>query len=74
MSREDKRVEHDRYDKRALSLINEDLPITNVIDIPLRFRAPYCFYEEQINKFSLGAGSSILEIGAGTGALTTILL
>ena len=71
---EDKKVEHDRYDKSALSLIDKDLPVSNVLNIPPELRAPYCYFEEVISKSNLDTESKILEIGAGTGALTPILL
>ena len=70
----DKTTERNRYDKLALSLINGDAPVISINDISPELRAPYSHFEEAVGELTLDAGSRILEIGAGTGALTSSLL
>jgi ubiquinone/menaquinone biosynthesis C-methylase UbiE len=73
----DKFIEQDRYEKNALA-IQADFTGSNILvdgaeGVDLTIRAPYCAYEAlllcQVSRFS-----SVLELGAGTGSFTGVLL
>jgi SAM-dependent methyltransferase len=71
----DKNIERDRYDRRAQDLIkNSSGKFTEIIpSIPRVLRTPYFYYCECIND-QLSSEMNVLEIGAGTGAYTGVLL
>jgi ubiquinone/menaquinone biosynthesis C-methylase UbiE len=72
----DKELEHRRYDDRAQQLLsqqNTDDRLGSAV-LPAYLRKPYLDYEEKLQKNITGSHFKILEIGAGTGAFTEILL
>ena len=74
---EDKFLERDRYDGRAKSVLTEFAVGNNSTDgadaINLALRAPYCAYESLVIS-SLSSNFSVLELGAGTGSFTGMLV
>lgn len=74
---EDKFLERDRYDGRAKSVFTELAVGNNPIDgadaVNLAIRAPYCAYESLVIS-NLSSNFSVLELGAGTGSFTGLLL
>ncbi|MDC1036220.1 class I SAM-dependent methyltransferase [Alphaproteobacteria bacterium] len=72
---QDKNIERDRYDRRAQDVIN-DLSasfVESILSMPEVHRAPYSYYYECI-KNQLSSEMKVLEIGAGIGAHTGVLL
>ena len=69
----DKQVEHDRYEIRASSILACSDPLPEC-ELPLELQSPYKYFAKLIGELSLSPNSRVLEIGAGTGALTTVLL
>jgi ubiquinone/menaquinone biosynthesis C-methylase UbiE len=68
----DKNIEKDRYNKSAKNALkNNDIFSVNNLTLPLK--APYFFYQSIINKYA-NNDSLILEIGAGMGENTELLL
>ena len=75
-SNEDKRIEHARYNERAKNLnpsIFHETETRGAKAVPLYFRSPYTYYEEQI-RCHINAQSLVLEIGSGIGMHTGALL
>ena len=73
---EDKMLEKERFDARALSIIENDIlvsPELGSAQVPLVFRAPYKFYEEKIKEL-IHPSYNVLEIGSGTGLHTFSLI
>lgn len=71
----DKQVERNRYDDRALKLLSKGTfdKDTGSSSYSLPIRMPYLRYEEMHNKF-IENNNNVLEIGAGTGMHTRSLL
>lgn len=77
-SKRDKSLEYARYDGRARELISDKgvycrPDVFGSMEVPLHLRAPYAFFESQVRRY-VGARSSVLELGSGTGMHTGILL
>ena len=72
----DKEVEHRRYDDRAKRLLSKDnvIGLDYVDQLSASIRAPYLCFRQMIREHALNPNGTILEIGAGTGALTGVLL
>jgi len=73
---EDKIIEKERYDDRALSIIKNDMLESSVVGsklIPLPLRSPYLFYEEKIKEL-IKPTFNVLEIGSGAGLHTYSLI
>lgn len=73
----DKKLELDRYDKRAADLIDqgaENIVNSSLDGIPADLQIPYKYFEASVHKIKANEEIRALEIGAGTGALTGILL
>lgn len=73
----DKKIEQERYNNRASSLLSEDKTLSglseNRVVLPV-LRAPYLCYKFQIKQNKPDNTGRILEIGSGTGAFTKALL
>ena len=71
----DKQIEKNRYDNRALKLLSDDFfdKDTGSSSFSLPIRAPYLRYEEMHIEF-IDNNDNVLEIGAGTGIHTHSLL
>lgn len=73
----DKSLECERYDARARYLISKKDEVMGQSDgaesVALPYRSPYIAFVEQLN-LHLSTACSALEIGAGTGAFTGVLL
>ena len=71
----DKNIERDRYDRRAKDLISHSSGSFIAIfpSIPQLLRAPYYYYYDCI-KNQLSSDLKCLEIGAGTGEHTDVLI
>ena len=71
----DKQIEKNRYDNRALKLLSDDFfdKNTGSSSFSLPIRAPYLRYEEMHIEF-IDNNDNVLEIGAGTGIHTHSLL
>lgn len=73
---QDKSIERERFDSRALSLLAKDSFDTQNFGseaIPLPLRSPYLFYEEKIKEL-IKPDLNVLEIGSGTGLHTYSLI
>ncbi|MEE8056409.1 MAG: class I SAM-dependent methyltransferase, partial [Pseudomonadales bacterium] len=74
----DKELEYQRYNERAFSQLsnkNGDFTvISGSASLQPSIQAPYRYFESKIRELSPGSDGRILEIGAGTGAFTKILL
>ena len=75
---QDKAIERDRYDSRAKAQLDQgarDLPggALGSAQVAACLRAPYLHYEAQIRQF-LRPGMRVLELGAGTGTQTAVLV
>jgi len=74
---DDKQIEHDRYNDRANDLLNlkrvEGLPPSGSKCFPDYLRVPYVYFESVL-KEKLNADHKVLEIGAGTGHHTEVLV
>lgn len=74
---EEKQIEKERYDARALAVSHTGLPIASDDDwygyVPLVYRTPYNYYVSMIGRL-LDRSAEVLEIGSGTGAFTGVLL
>lgn len=73
---QDKSIERERFDSRALSLLAKDSFDTLKFGseaIPLPLRSPYLFYEEKIKEL-IKPDLNVLEIGSGTGFHTYSLI
>jgi SAM-dependent methyltransferase len=68
----DKERERQRYNERAQDLLNSGVKISGN-SIPLLLQAPYIFYKDAI-EVNVLEKARVLEIGAGTGAFTAVLL
>lgn len=77
MMRNDKSIELNRYDRRAQTLISkieiEKFPVDGADAVSLTIRTPYSFYEEVLLS-NISKDFSVLELGAGTGPFTGVLL
>jgi ubiquinone/menaquinone biosynthesis C-methylase UbiE len=71
---QDKCKERERYDERAITLSEseEEKPV-GVESVAVSLRAPYLCYAEKLKK-NITPQSKVLEIGAGTGEFTGILV
>lgn len=72
----DKFLERDRYDGRAQVIFTElagKYKNEGAESVDLTIRAPYLAYESLLNSY-LSPGISVLEVGAGTGPFTGVLL
>ena len=74
----DKAIERDRYDSRAKAQLDQgarDVPggALGSAQVAACLRAPYLHYEAQIRQF-LRLGMRVLELGAGTGTQTAVLV
>ena len=71
----DKAIERDRYDRRAQDLLrgSQESFAESILSIPQVLRSPYIYYYDRI-KNQLSSEMKVLEIGAGTGAHTGVLL
>ena len=78
-AQEDKVVELCRYDSRARNLlarpreVREDLCVGGATSVELIFRSPYLYYEQCIRNL-VRSGHEVLELGAGTGFHSRVLL
>ena len=73
---EDKQAEFDRYDLRAVKILSQEkiaFSATGLSYLPLYLRTPYIFFDELLIK-KLKPGDRVLEIGAGTGQHTEVLV
>lgn len=74
---DDKQTEHERYDVRAYEVLNsveaEELPISGSQCFPEYLRGPYLYFESLLKKH-LNVEHKVLEIGAGSGQHTEILV
>ncbi|MDC0276877.1 class I SAM-dependent methyltransferase [bacterium] len=72
----DKLIEKNRYDDRAIDILKENTLPPNIFGssaIPLIYRTPYLYYEKLIRTL-IKPNCKVLEIGAGTGLHTKSLL
>jgi len=75
----DKKIECLRYDVRAQSLLEEGranyeyAPVLGSLTVPPIFRAPYIYYEQCIQRY-INKDHDVLELGAGTGLHTYVLM
>jgi ubiquinone/menaquinone biosynthesis C-methylase UbiE len=69
----DKELERCRYETRAQRIAGILIQNDGASNIPLPIRAPYIVYERLLND-NLSSGSTVCEIGAGTGEFTGALL
>ncbi len=73
----DKEVERDRYDSRAQKALSGNLGLTDVHILKIlapALRAPYQCYETCLRNSITGPEMTVLEIGAGTGCFTEMIL
>jgi len=73
----DKQLELERYEARARAVLSEDQEISpnNALQVlPPALRAPYICYQEQIEIHITDVKMKVLEIGAGTGMYTGMIL
>jgi len=74
---DDKKAEHERYDVRANEILNsvrvEELPASGSQYFPEYLRAPYEYFESLLKK-QLNSDHKVLEIGAGSGQHTEVLI
>jgi len=73
----DKELECERYENRALSALKEnlDLPVGRSLEVlGPALRAPYLCYQRQIRNCLASPKMKALEIGAGTGMFTEMIL
>ncbi len=77
----DKEIERKRYNDRALTVLSENetdgVPssaISGSRTLPIVLRGPYLCFESQIEKYAPNDSGAILEVGAGTGEHTGVLL
>ncbi len=73
LNERDKFIERDRYNSRARLNKLSDSSLMGSSSVSVCFAAPYLKYESII-KEKVWAGSKVLEIGAGTGEHTKVLL
>jgi len=73
---DDKLIEKERFDARALSKLENDILVSLELgsaQVPLILREPYIFYEEKIKEI-IKPIYSVLEVGSGTGLHTYSLI
>ena len=73
---QDKLIEKERFDTRALSILENDVLETPELGsklVDLVLRSPYTFYEEKIKEL-IRPTHKVLEIGSGTGLHTYSLI
>ena len=68
----DKEQERQRYNERAQDLLDNGAEILSS-PIPLLLQSPYTFYNTAIET-NVHRKHQVLEVGAGTGAFTEVLL
>ncbi len=72
----DKILEHDRFEKRAEKLLNQNLleiSIFGADSVPHYLRTPYDFYEKKLSQI-IKTDWKLLELGSGTGVHTQTLV
>ena len=75
--RSDKELELERYENRAREALagNPKKSVAEALEeLPPALRAPYVCYQSQIANHITDAGMKVLEIGAGTGMFTEMIL
>ena len=72
----DKELEHDRYEQRAQSALlqNTELSDDYLDSLSPALRSPYVYYQSRIRGCNKEPGMRVLEIGAGTGVLTGVIV
>ncbi|MGI9316903.1 MAG: class I SAM-dependent methyltransferase, partial [bacterium] len=70
----DKEVERDRYEARAQAALSENLDLQALSDLPPAIRTPYLYYQACIKECITSHKKKVLEIGAGTGMFTEMIL
>ena len=72
----DKELERDRYENRARVALADNLEVSEVTltSLPPALRSPYVCYQSQILKSTELPAAMVLEIGAGTGIFSGIIL
>lgn len=73
---DDKEIERARYDERAKTLLShtEDNLLNGADSVRLSLRSPYIRYEQYVKEYITRESMHVLELGAGTGAFTGVLL
>jgi len=75
-NKHDKQAEADRYDLRAIQVLSQEkitFSSPGLSYLPLYLRTPYIFFDELLIK-KIKLGDRVLEIGAGTGRHTEVLV